>query len=100
MIAEQPSRARYIMIGGFLGMFMFTIPLPIIGTLIGGVLGCFAGALIGEMSQHDDLAKGAKVGLFAAIGQVLGTLAKTMIALVMAGLTVCSALLSHGWFTG
>ncbi len=83
----------YAMAGGFLGMFMFTIPLPIIGTVLGGALGCFAGALIGEISQHDDLAKGAKVGLFAAVGQVLGTMAKSMIAVVMAGLSVCAALL-------
>ncbi len=84
----------YALAGGFFGMFLFTIPLPIIGTVIGGALGCFCGAMIGEMTVQDDLRKGAKVGLFAAVGQVLGTLAKTMIALVMAGIAVCAIVLT------
>lgn len=79
------------LIGGIAGMFVFTIPLFIVGTVLGGALGCFLGALIGELTVKDDLAHGAKVGLFAAIGVVMGTVAKTMIALLMGAVAILMA---------
>jgi uncharacterized protein YqgC (DUF456 family) len=72
-------------IGGMAGMILLSVPVPIIGTIIGGMMGCFVGALAGELSLRDDLAAGAKVGLFATIGRMLGMLAKTSAALVIAG---------------
>jgi uncharacterized protein YqgC (DUF456 family) len=67
------------------GMLIFSVPVPIIGTIIGGMIGCFVGALAGELSVRDDLAAGAKVGLFATTGRMLGMLAKTTAAVVIAG---------------
>lgn len=32
------------LLGGFVGMFLFSLPMPIVGTIAGGVIGCFAGA--------------------------------------------------------
>lgn len=79
------------LIGGFVGMFVFTLPLPVLGTILGGLLGCFLGAMIGELSTRRDIAHGARVGLFATVGQILGSVAKTMIAVVMAGTAVVTA---------
>jgi len=95
VLAKQAGASRkaswYALFGGILGMFLFTVPLPLIGTIIGGVIGCFAGAAIGEMTVSNDAAKGAKVGLFAAVGQVVGMVAKTMIAFLMAATAVVGA---------
>ncbi len=79
--------------GGIAGAFMLTIPVPIIGTIFGAALGCFAGALLGELSLQKSVAKGARVGLYAAIGQTLGTMLKIAAALVMSALTISSAIL-------
>ena len=80
------------LIGGIVGMFVFTIPLFIVGTVLGGALGCFLGALIGELTVKNDLAHGTKVGIFAAIGVVMGTVAKTMIALLMGAVVILKTL--------
>lgn len=90
----------FSMIGGFLGMFLLTVPLPVIGTIIGGALGCFIGAAVGQVTSDDadvetDLGRGIRVGLFAAIGQVLGNVAKVMVAVTMVG-TVLAVLLFAG----
>ncbi|MCH7527592.1 MAG: DUF456 domain-containing protein [Planctomycetes bacterium] len=79
--------------GGIVGMFLFTIPLPLIGTVIGGVIGCFLGAMIGELSIRGDVRHSARVGLFAAVGHIVGTIFKTMISLVMAAIAVLAAVL-------
>src|SRR5262249_29018829 len=39
--------------GGFIGMIMFSLPMPVIGTIAGGVIGCFAGALAAELTVRD-----------------------------------------------
>lgn len=80
------------LVGGFVGMLMFSIPVPVAGTIIGGLLGCFLGALLGEMTVRDDLVAGARVGLFAAVGRLLGLIAKTSAAMIMGGLVVVLAL--------
>lgn len=77
--------------GGLVGMIALSFPVPIIGTVIGGIVGCFIGAAIGELTVRHDLVHGAKVGLFAAIGLILGTVAKTMFALLMAVTAVVAA---------
>lgn len=76
------------LIGGFVGMIVFSIPVPLIGTVIGALLGCFAGAMIGELSVDRRLGQGAKVGFFAAVGFVLGTVAKLALAMVMTGVLI------------
>src|SRR5262245_45767082 len=71
-------------LGGLIGMFMLSLPLPIIGTIAGGFIGCFAGAVVAELTVHDDMMKGARVGVFAMIGRLLGLIAKTMAAVTIA----------------
>lgn len=97
ILARQAGATRraswWALIGGVAGMFVFTIPLPVIGTILGGVLGCFLGATIAELTLKDDVAHGVKVGLFAAIGQVVGLVAKTMITILMAATAIIAAAL-------
>ncbi len=80
------------LIGGVAGMLAFSIPVPVIGTILGGALGCLIGAVVGELSEHDDVARGVRVGLFASIGLALGAVAKLMVALIMAGLTAATSI--------
>ncbi|MCG8409346.1 MAG: DUF456 domain-containing protein [Phycisphaerales bacterium] len=82
------------MIGGFLGMFILSIPVPVFGTIVGGLLGCFLGALISELSLDKDLKTGARVGTFATIGRLIGLVAKSSAAMVIAGTTVSLAVYS------
>ncbi len=76
------------MLGGILGMVFlsFLVPIPIVGTMIGALVGCFAGATLVEISVRRDMTHGTKVGVFAAMGFVLGAIAKIVVALVMSGL--------------
>lgn len=80
-------------VGGLVGMFALTvpIPLPVVGTIAGGLAGCFLGALAGELTLRDDLTHGARVGLFAVAGRLLGMLIKTSSAVVVAGATLSLA---------
>lgn len=80
------------LVGGFAGMLLLSVPVPVIGTVIGGLVGCFVGALGAELTKRNDLAAGARVGLFATIGRVIGLAAKTSAALVIGGATVVMAL--------
>lgn len=85
--AGASSRAAWFgLIGGIVGMFALSLPLPIIGTVAGGVIGCFAGAVIGELSLHDNVDRAARVGFAAAVGRVVGLVAKLSVAVVMVGL--------------
>ena len=76
------------LIGGFMGMFLlsFLVPIPIVGSMFGALVGCFAGAMIAELGARKRLAQGTRVGLFSALGFVLGTVTKLAIAFVMAGI--------------
>lgn len=80
-------------IGGFAGMLMFTIPIPIpgLGAVIGGLIGCFFGALIAELTLHDKIEVGVRVGLFATVGKVIGLAAKTSAAAITAGTIISLA---------
>lgn len=71
-------------VGGLLGMVFLSLPMPIIGTIAGGLIGCFLGAMAGELSRHDDLERGARVGFFAALGRILGMMVKTAVAVTIA----------------
>lgn len=79
-------------IGGFAGMFLFTVPVPLIGTVVGGVLGCFAGAVLAELTLHDDLGRSTRVGVWSAVGRVAGLVTKTAISFAMAAVAVGSAI--------
>ena len=95
LLAKRAGASRQAMIGallgGFVGMIVLTIPVPVIGTIFGGIAGCFIGAVVGELSVRNDYAAGAKVGISAVIGRVLGLIAKTGAAVVIAGVTVMLA---------
>lgn len=84
----------YALGGGFVGMFVFSLPLPVIGTVAGGVIGCFVGAVIGEMTVRDDIMGVARVGLLAAAGRALGTVGKLVVAVAMAGMSIGLAIAS------
>ena len=71
-------------VGSIFGALACTLllPIPLIGTLIGAVAGAFFGALLGELS-HKEVAKKsdlAKSATGAALGRVMGIVAKTGIA--------------------
>lgn len=78
-------------IGGLAGMILLSLPIPIIGTILGGMIGCFLGALVGELTVRDDLATGTKVGIYATIGRLIGMIAKTSAAVVIAGIVLVLA---------
>ncbi len=86
------------LIGGILGMFFlsFLVPVPLVGTMIGAVVGCFGGAALAEMAARRRLAQGTRVGLFSALGFVLGTATKIALALIMSGILLTSAVCSQG----
>ncbi|MFQ5590398.1 MAG: DUF456 domain-containing protein [Phycisphaerae bacterium] len=88
--------ARGGLIGGIVGMFLFSIPIPVLGTIIGALLGCFAGAMIAELTVRPELRHGARIGLFSVAGFVVGTVAKLAVAFGMAGLLITTALCSPG----
>ena len=81
------------LVGGFVGMILFTglVPIPVIGTIAGGMIGCFGGALIGELSIHNELGKGLNAGLGATVGRLMGLVVKASISLVIAGAALVCA---------
>ncbi|MBI4717615.1 MAG: DUF456 domain-containing protein [Planctomycetes bacterium] len=82
------------LLGGIAGMLLLTVPIPVVGTIVGAVVGCFAGAMLAELYVRREVAHGARVGFFSAIGLALGAAGKLAIALAMAGLVVASLLWS------
>lgn len=88
------------LIGGFIGMIflasLLSLPLPVVGTMMGAVagamVGCFGGALITELAVRKQLVHGTRVGAFAAVGFVLGVASKIGLALVMSALVIIAAL--------
>ena len=78
--------------GGMAGALLLSIPVPVIGTILGAAVGCFTAALAAELSQQRTAAAGAKVGLYAAAGRTLGTVLKIAASLVMSGVAVVSAI--------
>lgn len=95
LVARKAGASRQAtigaLVGGFVGMIALTIPVPIIGTILGGIFGCFIGAVVGEMSVRHDYAAGVRVGMSAVFGRVMGLIAKTGAAMVIAGVTVVLA---------
>ncbi len=82
------------LIGGFLGMLMlsFLVPIPVVGTMVGALVGCFGGAMIGELSVKRELVQGTRVGVFSAVGFVLGTVAKLGVAFVLAAIVLTTVI--------
>ena len=80
------------LLGGFVGMVLLSVPIPLVGTIIGGLVGCFLGALLAELTVRDDLRAGARVGVFATLGRLVGMIGKISAAMILAGTTVFLAL--------
>jgi len=78
--------------GGVLGMVFLTflVPIPLIGSMVGAIAGCFAGAAIAELSYRNHLGQSTRVGFFAALGMALGTAGKVAMALAMSAILVAS----------
>jgi uncharacterized protein YqgC (DUF456 family) len=71
-------------LGGLVGALLFSIPVPVIGTIFGACVGCFLGAAIVEMGVKDDAGHAVRVGWGAARGRFLAILLKLGFALVIA----------------
>ena len=84
------------LVGGFIGMFLlsFLVPIPILGTVVGAIVGCFGGAMAAEVAVRKKVAQGTKVGLFSALGFVIGMVAKMAVAFAMSGILLTSVVCS------
>ncbi len=88
--------------GGFAGMIIFTplIPIPIVGSVAGGLIGCFTGAFIIEYNNTGCQVQGARVAVGAAIGRIFGLLVKLTACFVLGGIAVgCGVKVLRGVFT-
>lgn len=81
------------LVGGLVGMVFFTglVPIPVIGTIAGGMIGCFGGALIGELSIHNEMGRSINAGFGATVGRLMGLVVKASISLVVAGAALVAA---------
>ena len=77
--------------GGIVGL-----PIPVIGSVVAAILfascGALIGAILGEKWKGRDMAQALEVGQGAFWGRLLGTLAKTTIASVMAVTAIVAAI--------
>ena len=81
--------------GGLGGALVLSVPVPIVGTVIGAAVGCFCAALAAELSLNKSAADAANVGLQAAVGRTVGTIIKVTASVILAGLTIVSAVLGQ-----
>lgn len=80
------------LVGALIGGFLFTIPVPILGTIFGVCAGAFVGAALVEMGIVGDPAHARRVGWGAAKGRFLGILLKLAFGLLMLIYTLIAAL--------
>jgi len=77
--------------GATAGLFV-GVPVPVIGSVVAALLfaglGALLGAMLGELSAGRSQAASWGVGRAAFWGRLLGTLAKTLIGAVMAGVAI------------
>ena len=64
------------LVGGFVGV-LIGAPIPIIGSVIAGVLGSFAGAALVTYAETKELLAAHRVGWGAVLGRMLTAVAKT-----------------------
>ena len=79
-------------IGGIVGTFV--IPVPVVGTILGAAIGSGAAAMGMELSLHKELRTSTSVfavGKGAAIGRLLATVLKGLIAVAVAGVLIGGA---------
>lgn len=82
------------LVGGFVGVIAGTvlIPLPLLGSLLGALLGVVGGAVVGEMAFHGRQAgEAVRPAAGAALGRLLGAVAKLPCSMVAWGVLVWDA---------
>lgn len=81
-------------IGAFIGGILFTalIPIFVVGSIAGVVLGTFAGAALGELLAGTQVIGSLRVGVGAAKGRFLGTMAKLMFGVAILLIALWTAL--------
>ena len=96
ILTQKAGASRFApwggVVGGILGMFFLSIPVPIVGTIVGAIGGCFLGAAIVEMHARRRLGQSSRVGFFAAFGFVTGMMLKTALAAAMSGILLAFVL--------
>lgn len=84
------------LVGGVLGIFV-GLPVPVVGPILAALLfaslGALLGAIVGEQWKGRDLAASWQIGKGAFWGRLLGTLAKTVIASVIAVVALAALVL-------
>jgi uncharacterized protein YqgC (DUF456 family) len=80
--AKQAGGTRRAMVGAVVGAliggFLFTIPVPVLGTIFGVCAGAFVGAALVEMGIVGDPTHSMKVGWGAAKGRFYGIVLKLL----------------------
>ena len=76
------------MLGAFLGGIWGTGMLPLLGSLLGAVMGAYAAAAVAEYTKVGDWTLAQEVALSVAKGQFIGAVLKLAAALGMIGVTV------------
>jgi uncharacterized protein YqgC (DUF456 family) len=83
-------------LGGLIGGLLLTglVPIPLVGTVVGAAAGAFLGALGAELTgiERAGTASSLKAATGAAIGRVLGTFGKTILAVAIWVLLTVAAL--------
>jgi uncharacterized protein YqgC (DUF456 family) len=84
------------LIGGILGGIFLTglIPIPVLGTLVGILLGTFGGAMAGELLGGKNIERSAVIGVGAAKGRAYGTVLKIVFGCVI---VIISLIVSIPW---
>lgn len=70
----------------------FLVPIPLLGSAIGAVIGCASAAMLTELAVRRHVGHGAKVGVWAAAGFALGAMSKAAVAALMSAVVVGSML--------
>jgi len=78
-------------VGAMIGGFLFTIPVPVLGTIFGVCFGAFVGAALVEMGVVGDPGHAGRVGWGAAKGRFFGIMIKLAFGLVMLLVTLFAA---------
>jgi hypothetical protein len=93
--AKQAGGSRRAMIGAVVGAlvggFLFTIPVPVLGTIFGVCAGAFVGAALVEMGIVGDPTHSMKVGWGAAKGRFWGIVWKLAFGVAIFLVTLCVA---------
>lgn len=87
----SPRAAWGAVIGGVVGA-MVGLPVPVVGSVIGAFVGAFAGAAAFELTRSPDARAALRVGWGAFVGRLVATAAKSAVGVVIAAVTLVSAL--------